>query len=152
MPISIVTSRNNTIDSLLVLVILIALLVAPGVWAAIPIGQGNNQMSPLAGPAATPTILTVIVQSFLPQYASANAALVHYLLANQGQSGYLLATVNAQAAAPFILGTDRPAIALGGFTGFALIDRFVFRQRHPIPWRGPAHFSGHYRRIPGTHL
>jgi 4-amino-4-deoxy-L-arabinose transferase-like glycosyltransferase len=43
--------------------------------------------------------------------------LIDYLEANQGSSEFLLATSNANAAAPIVLATGKPVMALGGFLG-----------------------------------
>jgi 3D (Asp-Asp-Asp) domain-containing protein len=47
---------------------------------------------------------------------------VQYLEAHRGQTRYLLATLNAMTAAPIILATGQPVMALGGFSG---ADRIV---------------------------
>jgi hypothetical protein len=47
---------------------------------------------------------------------------VQYLEAHRGQTRYLLATLNALTAAPIILATGQPVMALGGFSG---ADRIV---------------------------
>jgi 4-amino-4-deoxy-L-arabinose transferase-like glycosyltransferase len=44
-------------------------------------------------------------------------ALAAYLVANQGQATWLVAVDSAMQAAPLILSTGRPVIAMGGFTG-----------------------------------
>ena len=51
----------------------------------------------------------------------AQPKLEHYLLEHQGQATYLVATINASTAAPFILDTGKAVIALGGFNGFDTI-------------------------------
>jgi hypothetical protein len=43
--------------------------------------------------------------------------MVNYLLAQQGSTKYLVATTNANTAAPIILETGKAVMALGGFTG-----------------------------------
>ena len=40
-----------------------------------------------------------------------------FLLANTDPDSYLLATVNARSAAPYILETGRPVLTFGGFSG-----------------------------------
>ena len=52
----------------------------------------------------------------------ASTPLVPYLEAHRGQTRYLLATLNAMTAAPIILATGQPVMALGGFSG---ADRIV---------------------------
>jgi 4-amino-4-deoxy-L-arabinose transferase-like glycosyltransferase len=54
--------------------------------------------------------------------AGASTRLAQYLEAHRGQTRYLLATLNAMAAAPIILATGQPVMALGGFSG---ADRIV---------------------------
>lgn len=44
-------------------------------------------------------------------------ALISYLLANQGSAKYVLATGSSNEAAPIILATGKPVMALGGFSG-----------------------------------
>jgi 4-amino-4-deoxy-L-arabinose transferase-like glycosyltransferase len=46
-----------------------------------------------------------------------NTKLVDYLLRHQGSSKYLLAVNGSQTAAPYILHTGKPVIAMGGFIG-----------------------------------
>ena len=48
---------------------------------------------------------------------SASTALIAYLEAHQGTAKYLVATVSANQAAPIILATGKPVMALGGFLG-----------------------------------
>ncbi len=48
---------------------------------------------------------------------SASSALIIYLEAHQGTAKYLVATVSANQAAPIILATGKPVMALGGFLG-----------------------------------
>lgn len=48
---------------------------------------------------------------------SASSALISYLEAHQGSAKYLVATVSANQAAPIILATGKPVMALGGFLG-----------------------------------
>ncbi len=52
-----------------------------------------------------------------PGGESASSALIRYLEAHQGTAKYLVATVSANQAAPIILATGKPVMALGGFTG-----------------------------------
>lgn len=58
--------------------------------------------------------------SFLPPRSLAALevnSLMQFLLENANPQGYLLATVSAQDAAPFILATGRPVLTFGGFSG-----------------------------------
>jgi 4-amino-4-deoxy-L-arabinose transferase-like glycosyltransferase len=49
--------------------------------------------------------------------AQADQKLVNYLIAQQGSTRYLVATINALSAAPLIIATDKPVMAIGGFLG-----------------------------------
>ncbi|HET8840485.1 MAG TPA: hypothetical protein VFN35_03420, partial [Ktedonobacteraceae bacterium] len=100
---------------------LAALLVAPTVWAALPLWAGMDTMNPLAGPSPSLNSLdrlTLLAHLLIPESAHAQPELEQFLLAHQGQARYLVATVNAPTAAPFILDTGRPVVALGGYDGF----------------------------------
>jgi 4-amino-4-deoxy-L-arabinose transferase-like glycosyltransferase len=89
----------------------LALLVPMVVWASIPVWHGGHSGLPHAGP------------DLLEDPGRGGDAakdvdrLVDYLLANQGNETYLAATLNAHAAAPIILATGEPVMAMGGFTG-----------------------------------
>lgn len=48
---------------------------------------------------------------------STNLNLIRYLEAHQGKTRFLVATLNAAAAEPFILTTGKPVMDLGGFMG-----------------------------------
>ena len=49
--------------------------------------------------------------------AGTSPAMIEFLLANPGQTRYLVAAPSANAAAPIILATAQPVMALGGFSG-----------------------------------
>jgi len=52
------------------------------------------------------------------QWNSLDPALVAYLLANQGSATFLVATPTSSYASLFMLATDQPAMALGGYQGW----------------------------------
>jgi hypothetical protein len=101
---------------------MLALLVAPTIWAAYTMWQGGGRMA-AAGPQ------TVQGSSWGgpgsgPRGGSwggdnANPALMDYLQTNRGDAKYLVATANARSASPIILNTDErdPVITFGGFAG-----------------------------------
>jgi hypothetical protein len=60
------------------------------------------------------------------QWDSLDQDLVRYLLANQGDVTFLVATPTSSYASLFILATDQPAMALGGYQGW---DRIVTPER-----------------------
>jgi 4-amino-4-deoxy-L-arabinose transferase-like glycosyltransferase len=86
----------------------LALLLAPGVWAALP-GWHGDSPRPIAGPE-------VLRQ---PGWASAPAAarLIEFLTQHRDGARFLVATLNANTAAPLILATGAPVMAVGGFSG-----------------------------------
>jgi 4-amino-4-deoxy-L-arabinose transferase-like glycosyltransferase len=113
----------------------VALLVAPAVWAATPaLGQGGGGLLPSAvGPRTGTGAGAGFGRGGGPNpgvrggpggfggvRGSGNAQqqqLIDYLEANQGESKFLVATANANAAAPIVLETGKPVMALGGFLG-----------------------------------
>jgi len=86
-----------------------ALWIAPAVWALIPVWYGGDNGLPYAGPDLLNRPGRNQNQLVQP--------LVDYLLAQHGTEKYLLAALNAQTAAPIILATGAPVMALGGFSG-----------------------------------
>jgi 4-amino-4-deoxy-L-arabinose transferase-like glycosyltransferase len=88
----------------------LALLVAPTVWAVTPVWYGGDVALPYAGPEL---LETPSRRGNLPDVSR----LVDYLLAHRGREPFLAATLNANTAAPLILATGEPVMALGGFSG-----------------------------------
>jgi 4-amino-4-deoxy-L-arabinose transferase-like glycosyltransferase len=86
-----------------VIVGLLALLLAPAIWSATPLALGNDTIDPVAGPPRAVSVLTILAHAFLPESVEAQPELIRYLLAHQGQARYLVATLNAPIAAPFVL-------------------------------------------------
>ena len=100
-------------------------LTLAGAIAALPVWQGiSNVTFPYAGPqAASVRDVTGINQS-----AAVNRSLVGYLESHQAGEEYLLATLDAKIASPLILETDKPIMAIGGYSGKDPIldgDRFA---------------------------
>lgn len=93
----------------------LALLITPLVWSAIPVFQGNNAAFPVAGPGLQNAAFARFVEEFDQQPTSSK--LVQFLQANQGQAHFLVATLDATTAAPIILASGQPVMALGGFSG-----------------------------------
>lgn len=91
---------------------LIALLISPTVWAAIPVWYGGDSGLPFAGP-------DVIRSERRGRSADTLTVtpLMQYLLEHWESESYLVATLNANTAAPIILSTGAPVMALGGFSG-----------------------------------
>jgi len=97
---------------------LLALLIAPTVWAWIPVWYGGHSGLPFAGPE-------LLTARDRVQNADVEP-LVAYLQANHEDETFLVATVNAREASPIILATGEPVMALGGFTGS---DRILTLQQ-----------------------
>jgi 4-amino-4-deoxy-L-arabinose transferase-like glycosyltransferase len=87
----------------------LALLIAPTAWALTPLMGGDSGL-----PFAGPELLSRPRPGGPP---AADRRLSDYLIARQQDQRFLVATLNANAAAPFILSTGRAAMALGGFSG-----------------------------------
>jgi 4-amino-4-deoxy-L-arabinose transferase-like glycosyltransferase len=102
----------------LLIVSILVLLIAPTIWSALPLWEGNDTINPVAGPPLPDNSLAILAHLFIPEIAHGQPELTRYLLTHQGQARYLVATVNAPTAAPFILDTGKSALALGGYNGF----------------------------------
>ena len=94
----------------------LALMLAPSVWAAIPVIQNTTAQLPVAGPSQA--------NGFGGNFSGGRGnnggtdqALVSYLEANQGNATYLVATPSSMTADGIILATNKPVMALGGFGG-----------------------------------
>jgi len=128
-----------------------SLAVAPLAWSALTTLDSNpnvlNVALPRAGPSTSqggiPGIPSTMggvdavlppvggaSQGQLPGYSATLAAaqkeLLDYLLANTDPDSYLVATLEANQAAPLILATKRPVLTFGGFTG---LDNVVDVER-----------------------
>jgi len=91
------------------LVGLLALLIAPAIWSAFPVWAGGDA----ALPYASPELLGRRPATALPDVSR----LVAYLTANRHGAEFLAATMDANTAAPLILATGAPVMAMGGFGG-----------------------------------
>jgi 4-amino-4-deoxy-L-arabinose transferase-like glycosyltransferase len=93
----------------------LALMITPTVWAAIPILQHTESDAPLAGPAQRDGF-----GGFggpRNGRASVDPALIRYLEANQGNTTFLVAVPSSMNADGLILATNKPVMAMGGFSG-----------------------------------
>jgi hypothetical protein len=86
-------------------------LIAPAAWSMTTIAlEGGRPLARLERPP-----------SRLGRGVSAETEAVHgllpFLLENQGGARFLAATANARLAAPLIIATGEPVVALGGFLG-----------------------------------
>jgi hypothetical protein len=88
---------------------ILVLLVAPTVWAAIPIAQKSALV--LAGPSQTRGFGGHSTNPALIR------ALIRYLETNQGHAKFLVATESSIEADGIILATNKPVMAWGGWSG-----------------------------------
>jgi len=94
----------------------LALMLAPTVWAAIPVLQSTQADTLVAGPSQGDG-LGGNFAGRRDANASANSALIRYLEANQGTTKFLVAVPSSMTADGIILATNKPVMALGGFSG-----------------------------------
>jgi 4-amino-4-deoxy-L-arabinose transferase-like glycosyltransferase len=111
-----------------------ALMLTPAVWSAVPAVQNTASSLPTAGPtqqfagggfgggstSTNQTNATTQRQQFSGgpgEGSSVNTALIRYLEAHQGSAKYLVAVASSQEADAIILATNKPVMALGGFSG-----------------------------------
>jgi 4-amino-4-deoxy-L-arabinose transferase-like glycosyltransferase len=100
---------NRGISVLVLLTCVLSLLVAPTAWAMTPIEFGGSVTKPFAGPE--------LQKQHGRDGTTSNPNLENYLMANYQKGTYLVATLNATSAAPIILDTGLPVMAMGGFMG-----------------------------------
>ncbi|HEV8030003.1 MAG TPA: glycosyltransferase family 39 protein [Stellaceae bacterium] len=98
---------------------LVLSLALPAAWSI-----GTATAAGISGfPGARPPFLTDAAETQRRRWASVAGSLdgdpklITYLRENHGAEDYLLAAVNARQAAPIIIATGAPVIALGGFSG-----------------------------------
>ena len=89
----------------------LALLLTPSVWAAIPVIQNTTAFTPTAGPSQRGD------GGFGGGTDTVDPKMLSYLEANQGSTKYLVATPSSMSADGIILATNKPVMALGGFSG-----------------------------------
>jgi 4-amino-4-deoxy-L-arabinose transferase-like glycosyltransferase len=89
---------------------LLAILIAPTAWAVTPVLAHNDAALPFAGPEL---IERGMGNAGLPNMDK----LIEYLQAHRAGEKYLVAAPNANTAAPIIITTGEPVMAMGGFSG-----------------------------------
>lgn len=94
----------------------LALLLAPTVWAAIPVIQGTQADTLEAGPTQQEGFGSNVAGR-RGENTNSNAALIRYLETNQGNTKFLVATLSSMSADALILATNKPVMAIGGFSG-----------------------------------
>jgi len=97
----------------------IALLVTPIAWALSPVLTRNNAAMPNADVGTLAGNDARAGRRFWGGFGAGadDPKLRAFLLANRGSARYLLATPNARLAAPIIIRTGEPVMAIGGFSG-----------------------------------
>ncbi|HWZ20075.1 MAG TPA: glycosyltransferase family 39 protein [Ktedonobacteraceae bacterium] len=97
--------------------LVLALMLAPTVWAAIPVTQGTQADLLVAGPSQSDGFGGNFTGGGRDTTANTNTALINYLEANQGTTKFLVAVPSSMTADPIILATNKPVMSLGGFSG-----------------------------------
>jgi 4-amino-4-deoxy-L-arabinose transferase-like glycosyltransferase len=95
----------------------LVLMLAPTVWAAIPILTSTQADTLVAGPTQTNSFGGNVGGGPGANNASSDAALIRYLEAHQGTAKYLVAVLSSKQADPIILATNKPVMTLGGYLG-----------------------------------
>jgi 4-amino-4-deoxy-L-arabinose transferase-like glycosyltransferase len=90
---------------------MVALLLAPSVWAASTIWYGGETRAPTAGPRARRE------RSASSKFDRDAAALLSYLLSHKDRARYLVGSADQEFAEYAILQTNDPVISTGGFKG-----------------------------------
>lgn len=100
---------------------LVALLLAPAIWSYTPIWFGGNTALPYAGPELQQerpfTTNSTTKTAETDPIPGLNQTLLTYLTDHYQGETYLVAGSNARTVAPYILATNYPAMAMGGFSG-----------------------------------
>jgi 4-amino-4-deoxy-L-arabinose transferase-like glycosyltransferase len=112
-PVSYSTMRKHVMVFLFSLAVA-GLMIAPTVWAAIPVVQNVQAQLPEAGPTQQGGFGG---RGGADGNASSNTKLIQYLEAHQGSTTFLVATASSNTADSIILATNKPVMALGGFSG-----------------------------------
>jgi 4-amino-4-deoxy-L-arabinose transferase-like glycosyltransferase len=87
----------------------LALVTAPAIWSFSPIQYGGSVSRPYAGPE--------LKTQRIWNEESSDPNLENYLKAHYQEGTYLVATLDARSAAPIMLDTHLPVMAMGGYKG-----------------------------------
>src|SRR5579859_2613749 len=93
---------------------ILAMMIIPTVWAGVPVIWGTSTDLLVSGVS---DIGAGGGSGGLDRGGSADTALISYLEANQGSAKYLVAVTSSHSADSLILATNKPVMALGGFSG-----------------------------------
>ena len=113
-----VQAPNVRVISLALALGVLVLLVTPTIWAAIPVIQNTASQLPVAGPSqGNDFARNAGAPAGSDGAGTSNQALINYLVAHQGNARYLVATLSSNTADSIILTTNKPVMAMGGFSG-----------------------------------
>ncbi len=110
-----VSSRRLLVPAVGIAVV--AMMITPIVWAAIPIFQSTQADQLTAGPLQTEGFGGGNAAGARNQASNSNTKLISYLEANQGNAKFLVAVPSSMSADSIILATNKPVMAMGGFSG-----------------------------------
>ena len=96
--------------------VLVAMLAAPFAWSVQAALTSDPNVALPTASLADNQATTFMTPNKVDMTAN-DEAILNYLLAHTEPDSYLLATLNARSAAPFILVTGRPVLTFGGFSG-----------------------------------
>ncbi len=88
---------------------LVALFIAPTIWSLTPLASADSGL-PFAGPE-------LLARPMRSANMPSDNRLIEFVTANRNGAKFLVATLTANTAAPIILATGEPVMALGGFSG-----------------------------------
>jgi len=98
--------------------LLLAMLVAPFAWSLLTTLNTNPNVGlPTAGISASDQTRSSFMTPDVSTLSANGQAILEYTLANSEPDNYLLATLNARGAAPYLLESDRKVLTFGGFGG-----------------------------------
>jgi 4-amino-4-deoxy-L-arabinose transferase and related glycosyltransferases of PMT family len=89
----------------------ILLAILPLYWSLTPALYGGNNALPEAGPQLK------YMQGAVQKSSKTDDHLIHYLSLHQTAHAFLFGTTDAPTAAPYIIRTGKPVMAVGGFNG-----------------------------------
>lgn len=110
----------------LVVVGLASLLIAPTLWATLPVLGAYNEAFPSAGPLPPSTTLTRLLDQYNHAFDHPDPGMLRYLIAQQGKADAIVATVGSHASSAIILETGKPVMTLGGYGG---LDHILTRDQ-----------------------
>ncbi len=126
------------IAGIVIAVAMFALLLAPTVWSGYSVIRNTESSAPAAGPTAqgnnggfaggngqtnrTTRAGQEVAAGLAGAFGfggsdQADATLISYLEAHQGSTKFLVAVPSANAGASIVLATNKPVMAMGGFSG-----------------------------------